>query len=118
MAKPIKWLGALLALALLCPATAGARQAGKWDKNHPRRAQVNKRAANQNKRIDQGVKSGALSQGQARQLHQEDKSIRKEERQDAARNGGHITRQQQKQLNQQENQVSKQIYQEKHPAAP
>jgi hypothetical protein len=117
MANPIKWLGALLALALLCPATAGAQE-GKWNKNHPRRAQVNKRAANQNKRIDQGVKSGALSQGQAKQLHQEDKSIRKEERQDAARNGGHITRQQQKQLNQQENQVSKQIHEEKHPAAP
>jgi hypothetical protein len=79
---------------------------------------VNKRLNNQNRRIQQGVKSGELNKGQAKQLHQEDKSIRKQERQDAAANGGHITKQQQRQLNQQENQASKQIYQEKHPAAP
>jgi polyhydroxyalkanoate synthesis regulator phasin len=116
MANHIKWLGASVALALLCAVPASAQ--GKWDSTHPRRAQVNKRAANQNKRIDNGVKSGALTKGQARQLHQEDKGIRKEERQDAAQNGGHITPRQQRQLNQQENQTSKQIYQEKHPAAP
>jgi hypothetical protein len=117
MAHSIKWLGAALVLALLGAAPAGA-QTGKFDRNHPRRAQVNKRAGNQNKRIDQGVKNGTLSKGQAKQLHQEDRGIRKEERQDAAQNGGHITRQQQRQLNHQENQSSKQIYQEKHPAAP
>ena len=117
MANPIKWLGATLVLALLCAVPASAQQ-GKFDRNHPRRAQVNKRTNNQNKRIDQGVKSGALSKGQAQQLHQEDKGIHKEERADAAKNGGHITKQQQKQLNHQENQVSKQIHEEKHPAAP
>jgi hypothetical protein len=117
MAHSIKWLGAALVLALLAPVPAAA-QTGKFDRNHPRRAQVNKRANNQNQRIQQGVKNGTLSKGQAKQLHQEDQGIRKEERQDAAANGGHITRQQQRQLNQQENQTSKQIYQEKHPAAP
>ena len=83
-------------LALLCGGAAGAQET-KWQKNHPRRTEVNKRLNNQNRRIQQGVKSGELNKGQAKQLHQEDKSIRKQERQDAAANGGHITKQQQRQ---------------------
>jgi F0F1-type ATP synthase membrane subunit b/b' len=115
MANPFRWL---LALALLGAVPAGAQTQGKWDKAHPRRAQVNKRLNNQDKRIQQGEKNGTLTKGQAQQLHQEDHAIRKQERQDAAQNGGHITRQQQRQINKEENQASKQIYQEKHPAAP
>ena len=117
MAHPVKLLGALLGLALLCSGAAGAQET-QWQKDHPRRAETNKRLGKQNKRIQQGVKSGELDKSQARQLHQEDKAIHKQERQDAAKNGGHITRQQKKQLNQEENQTSKQIHQEKHPAAP
>ena len=82
---------------------------GPWAKDHPRRTQVNKRLNNQNKRIDQEVKSGEISKGQAAKLHKEDRQIRKEERTMASQNGGHITKQEQKTLNQQENQVSKQI---------
>jgi hypothetical protein len=93
-----------------------------WKKKHPRRAEVNKRLNNQNKRINQGVKSGKLTEQQAQQLKQEDNQIRQEERAMAAQNGGHITKAEQKSLNQQENAVSKEIYQEKHagqtPAAP
>ena len=85
-----------------------------WQKNHPRRAEVNKRLSNQNKRIDQGVKNGTLNKSQASQLHKEDRQIRQEERDMASQNGGHITKQEQRTLNQQENQVSKQIYDEKH----
>ena len=85
-----------------------------WQKNHPRRAEVNQRLANQNKRINQGVKNGTLTQGQAGQLHKEDRQIRQEERDMASQNGGHITKQEQRTLNQQENKVSKQIYDEKH----
>jgi hypothetical protein len=81
----------------------------KWQKDHPRREQVNNRLKNQNKRIHQEVKEGELSKGQAAKLHREDRSIRKEERTMASTNGGHITKTEQKALNQQENQVSKQI---------
>jgi hypothetical protein len=81
----------------------------KWQKDHPRREQVNNRLNNQNKRIHQEVKEGELSKGQAAKLHREDRSIRKEERTMASTNGGHITKTEQKALNQQENQVSKQI---------
>ena len=85
-----------------------------WQKNHPRRTEVNKRLSNQNARINQGVKNGTLTQGQAAQLHKEDRQIRQEERDMASQNGGHITKQEQRTLNQQENKVSRQIYDEKH----
>ena len=80
-----------------------------WAKNHPRRHQVNSRLNNQNKRINQELKEGHLTKGEARQLHHEDHQIRQEERIMASQNGGHITKQEQKTLNQQENAVSRQI---------
>src|SRR5882724_4813943 len=81
----------------------------QWEKNHPRRDQVNDRLANQNKRIKDGVKDGDLTHKQAAQLHRDDRKIRKEERLMASQNGGHITKQEQRALNQQENAVSRKI---------
>jgi len=86
----------------------------EWQKDHPRRTEVNKRLKNQNKRINEGVQSGKLTKQQARKLHKEDRQIRQEERDMASQNGGHITKQEKKTLNQQENAVSNQIYSEKH----
>jgi hypothetical protein len=80
-----------------------------WQKNHPRREQVNNRLANQNKRIHQDVKNGTLSTSQAAALHESDHQIRQEERDMAGQNGGHITKSEQKVLNQQENAVSNSI---------
>jgi len=80
-----------------------------WAAKHPRRAQVNSRLNNQNKRIKNEVKEGDLSTTQAAALHKDDHQIRKEERAMASQNGGHITSQEQKTLNQQENAVSKKI---------
>jgi hypothetical protein len=82
---------------------------GQFNKDHPRRAEVNKRLNNQNKRINKEVKEGEITKGQAAKLHKEDHQIRKEERIMASQDGGHITKQEQKTLNQQENAVSKQI---------
>jgi hypothetical protein len=81
----------------------------QWQKDHPRRTEVNKRLANQNRRIKQERKEGEITKGQAQQLHKEDHQIRQEERDMASQNGGHITKSEQKVLNQQENGVSKQI---------
>lgn len=81
----------------------------KWEKQHPRREQVNDRLANQNERIKEEVKEGDLTKGQANKLHKEDRQIRKEERAMASQNGGHVTKAEQKVLNQQENAVSKKI---------
>jgi hypothetical protein len=92
--------------ALVTPALADETQ---WQKDHPRRTQVNSRLANQNKRINNEEKSGQITKGQAKQLHSEDHAMRQEERTMASTNGGHITKAEQKSLNQQENQVSQQI---------
>jgi|SRR5882724_11015363 hypothetical protein len=81
----------------------------QWEKNHPRRDQVNDRLANQDKRIHQEVKEGEMSKAKAARLHKEDRQVRKEERVMASQNGGHITKQEQKTLNHQENAISKQI---------
>jgi hypothetical protein len=80
-----------------------------WQKEHPRREQVNNRLNNQNRRIRDEVKEGDLTHAQAAQLHKDDRQIRQEERDMASQNGSHITKQEQRTLNQQENAVSKQI---------
>ena len=94
--------------------TPSAAQKAAWKQNHPRRAQVNQRLKNQNKRINQGVKKGTLTPAEAAQLKTEDKQIRQEEKTMASMDNGHITKADQTALNQQENAVSKQVYQEKH----
>jgi len=103
----------LFSVAVLAASLAGVSALAladtDWQKDHPRREQVNQRLANQNKRIHQEVKEGEMSKAQAAKLHHEDKQIRNEERAMASQNGGHITKLEQKTLNQQENKVSKQI---------
>lgn len=80
-----------------------------WQKDHPRREQVNNRLAHQSKRINTERREGEITKAQAHKLHAEDRAIRQEERTMASTNGGHITKAEQRALNQQENQVSKQI---------
>lgn len=105
---------AILNVGLMAGAAFGGEKE-KWNKEHPRRAEVNHRLHNQNARIKEGLKTGKLTPQQAKALHQEDHQIRQEERADAAQDGGHITAAERQQLNQQENAVSNQIFQEKHP---
>ena len=94
--------------AMASTAMAAAKDT-TWQKNHPRREQVNARLANQNARIRTEVKEGDLTKSQAATLHKDDRQIRREERLMASQNGGHITKQEQKTLNQQENAVSQKI---------
>jgi len=102
-----------IAIALVACFAAGAAGSAiaetQWDKDHPRRDQVNDRLKNQNKRIKKEVKEGEMTKAQAAKLHKDDRQIRQEERDMASQNGGHITKQEQRTLNQQENGVSKQI---------
>ena len=98
----------VLGIAFVASASSGAI-AGSWAQNHPRREQVNDRLQNQNRRINNELKEGDISQRQANQFHREDRQIRQEERDMAGQNGGHITTLEQKTLNQQENHVSRQI---------
>jgi hypothetical protein len=80
-----------------------------WQKNHPRRTQVNHRLANQNRRIHKDVKNGTLTHGQAAALHKDDHQVRQEERDMASQNGSHLTKGEDRVLNKQENAVSSQI---------
>ena len=81
----------------------------QFEKNHPRRDQVNDRLKNQDKRINHEVKEGEISKQEARKLHREDSQIRHEERHMAAHHDGAISKHEQNKLNQQENGVSRQI---------
>ncbi|WP_295648739.1 hypothetical protein [uncultured Mucilaginibacter sp.] len=80
-----------------------------FDKTHPRRAEVNGRLANQDKRIHNEVKEGDMSKRQAANLHRDDRSIRNQERRMASHDGGHLTKADQARLNHRENNVSKKI---------
>ena len=110
----IKSTRTFLSIAAVSAALAGFSSSAladesQWQKDHPRRTEVNSRLANQDARIHNEVKSGQITKSQAQQLHAEDHGIRQEERTMASTNGGHITKTEQHALNQQENQVSKQI---------
>jgi hypothetical protein len=96
-------------LAALTAVAGTASAETTWQKNHPRRTQVNHRLNNQDRRIHNDVKNGTLTKSQAASLHKEDHQVRQEERDMASQNGGHITKPEKKVLNQQENDISKQI---------
>lgn len=109
--KPIHKIFSIATLTVFAAIAAGAATAAEtqWEKNHPRRTEVNARLAHQNQRIDKQLKEGDITQQQAKALHKEDHQIRQEERDMASQNNGHITKQEQRTLNQQENAVSKEI---------
>jgi len=109
MNKSLIIAAVLSAFAATSFAQASAPAGANWAAKHPRRAEVNGRLANQNKRIDNKVADGQMSKAEARKLHKDDHQIRQEEHDMASQNNGHITKQEQKTLNQQENQTSKQI---------
>ncbi len=104
-----KHLGFAVMLVSLAGVAGTASAETAWQKNHPRRTQVNHRLANQNERIHQDVKNGTLTKSQAANLHREDRQVRQEERDMASQNGGHITKSEQKVLDGQENKISGQI---------
>jgi len=97
------------AAVLVVGSASSAFAESYWDQTHPRRDEVNDRLRNQDHRINQKVREGEISRGQARQLHREDHAIRNQERRMAARDGGHITAHDQRVLNREENHVSRQI---------
>jgi hypothetical protein len=112
MKRPSKAVILAILVALVAAAAASAYAADtNWEKQHPRRDQVNDRLARQNQRITLEVKDGDLGKAQAASLHKEDRQIRIEERLMASQNGGRITKGEQKVLNRQESAVSKQIAQ-------
>ena len=83
-------------------------------KDHPRRAEVNKRIRNEERRIQEGLKSGKLTPAEAQKLQGEVAGVKAQEQAEVKANGGYLTKDEKKQLNQELNTDSKQIYDEKH----
>jgi hypothetical protein len=108
----------ILGLAVVTAALAGYAGAAlasdgagerTWQKEHPRRTEVNDRLSNQNRRIHQDVRDGSITRNQAAADHAQDHQVRQEERDMASQNNGHITKSEQRALNQQENGISREI---------
>jgi hypothetical protein len=100
------------AVAFSTGIAANAMAETQWQKDHPRRTQVNHRLNNQNRRIDHKVADGQMTHAQAAALHKDDRQVRQEERDMASQDGSHITKQEDRTLNQQENQISGDIHHE------
>ena len=96
-------------IGLVAGFVANANAETQWQKNNPRRTEVNDRLAVQHARVNQKVDSGKMTAAQGAQIKHEDHQVRQEERDMAAQNGGHITKQEQRTLNRQENAISNQI---------
>lgn len=80
----------------------------------PRDPGVNARQQHQRDRIQQGVKSGQLTRGEAKELRTERRDIRRTEQ--AYKSDGVLTKSERKDLRQELNQQSREIYEEKHDA--
>ncbi len=92
---------ALLAIALAVPALA---------------AEVDRRQANQQARIAEGVESGQLTPRETARLERKEARVRREIRRDRMANGGTLTPGEKASINRQENRVSRHIYRQKHDA--
>lgn len=96
-----KLVAAVLAIALSVPALA---------------AEVDRRQANQQARIAEGVESGQLTPRETARLERKEARIRREIRRDRAANGGKLTPVEKAKINREENRTSRQIYRAKHNA--
>jgi hypothetical protein len=95
------------------PNTQGAGP-GKDDPNHPRVNQVNNREQNQQNRIANGMKSGAVTPKEGAKLERQQQRIGNQEKKDMAKDNGHLTKANQAQLNKEQNKASQNIYAKKH----
>ncbi len=97
----------IFCMALVCMMAVPAfADEGKFEKRHPRRAQVLNRANEQKNKNNAAAADGQITQKQANKLDRQDNRIKRQEQRDAREDGGHITSQQQAQLNREENHVT------------
>ncbi len=104
------------------PQMAAARTPNEYHDFAQRNAQAHPiterdRAANQQARVAQGVKSGQMTPHETGNVERREASINHQAAQDRAANGGHLTSQEHAQINQRQDNVSKSIYNDKHNGA-
>lgn len=90
--------------ALIGLTAVGAAQAQPIDQRH----------YNQDRRIDQGIRSGRLTPHEARRLDHQQRSISRQEDRMRYRNGGHLTGRDRAVLRHREDRASRHIYRAKH----
>ncbi|NLI28870.1 MAG: hypothetical protein GX423_02210 [Nitrospiraceae bacterium] len=73
---------------------------------------IDQRQANQQKRIDQGIQSGQLTEKEAKKLNKQQERISKKEARMKA--DGNLTKKERAKLKKEQDKASKKIYQEKH----
>jgi len=77
-------------------------------------AEVDRREANQQARIGEGVESGQLTPGETARLEKKEARIHRQVRRDRAENGGTLTPGEKAQVNREQNHASRDIYRAKH----
>ena len=107
-----KRLSLMIVTLVLCLSTSAANAENakrkKFDKKHPRRAEVLGRANNEEAKNNAAAVNGKITDKQAQKLDREDQHIKGQEERQAARNGGHITKAEQARDNREENAVNAQ----------
>jgi len=103
-------LASSLSVALLAQDAQTTPQTPAQD-NTPR---IDKREKRQQKRINQGVKSGALTKGEAARLEKQQAKIKNDEA--AAKADGKVTPQERRKLTKEQNAANRNIYRKKHNA--
>jgi hypothetical protein len=101
------------AAAQTATTTSGAGP-GVVDPGHPRVNEANRREANQQRRIANGIKNGSLSPKETAHLEHREAGVQRQEQRDMAKHNGHLTKAEQRQLNRRENRISRSIYKDKH----
>jgi hypothetical protein len=73
---------------------------------------INQRQHKQERRINQGVRSGELTRAEARHLRADERKISRDKR--MAKADGHVTNAERRHLRREENRTSRSIYRKKH----
>lgn len=96
-----------LALSTLLTGSAFAQVTGQT---------IQARKQHQQARIAQGVRSGALTRSETRNLERRERSVNREERAMRRANGGRLTAANKVALTRRQNRISRSIYRDKHNA--
>jgi len=77
---------------------------------------IYQREENQQDRIAQGVRSGALTPHETARLEHREARVNREIRRDRFRSGGHLTHRERVHIRRQQNHISRAVYRDKHNA--
>jgi hypothetical protein len=102
----------MLLLFVACSATALAQDPNPPQPGSAKTPVIKERQMNQRARIRQGVRSGELTKGEAKNLRQEQKTIQAEKR--MAKADGKVTPAERAKIRQDQNKASRDIYRKKH----